>query len=56
MYLKMSPGNQCVAILNKQKCHFFFFYKSREQEGNTGPAWELIPLGGGWIWGAVIEE
>jgi hypothetical protein len=22
----------CVVILNKQKCHFFFFYKIREQE------------------------
>jgi hypothetical protein len=28
----------CIAILNKQKCHFFpFFYKIREQEGRTGP-------------------
>jgi hypothetical protein len=29
----------CVAILNKQKCHFFFFYKIQGQEDRTGPAW-----------------
>jgi hypothetical protein len=31
---KESP---CIAILNKRKCHFFFFYKIGEQEGETGP-------------------
>jgi hypothetical protein len=25
----------CVAILNKQKCHFFFIYEITEQEGRT---------------------
>jgi hypothetical protein len=29
----------CIAILNKQKCHFFFFYKIIEQENGTGPTW-----------------
>jgi hypothetical protein len=37
----------CVAILNKQKCHLFFFYKIGEQEGRTGTAWGgLVPVGG----------
>jgi hypothetical protein len=36
--MEMLQGNQCIAILNKQKCHFFF-YKNRDQEGRTGPAW-----------------
>jgi hypothetical protein len=26
-----------VAVLNKQKYHFFFFYKIREQEVRSGP-------------------
>jgi hypothetical protein len=41
----------CVAILNKQKCHIFFFflYKIGEQEGETGPVWgrRLVPVEGG---------
>jgi hypothetical protein len=34
-------GNEalCIAIINKQKCHFF--YKNREQEGKTDPFWEV---------------
>jgi hypothetical protein len=32
-------GKLCTAILNKQKCYFFFFYKIREQKGRTGPVW-----------------
>jgi hypothetical protein len=28
-------------------CFSFFFYKIREQEGRTGPAWgEVAPVGG----------
>jgi hypothetical protein len=27
----------CIATLNKQKGHYLFFYKIREQEGRTGP-------------------
>jgi hypothetical protein len=37
-------------ILNKQKCHFIFSYKIREQEVRTGPAWReegLVHAGGG---------
>jgi hypothetical protein len=37
-----------VAVLNKQKSHFFsfFYYKIREQEGGTGPdCW----------WGEVVD-
>jgi hypothetical protein len=41
--MEMSQGNSLVAsfITNKQKCHFFsfFFYKIRELEDRTGPAW-----------------
>jgi hypothetical protein len=31
-----------IAILNKQKCLFFF--KNGKQEGKTGPAWRLVPV------------
>jgi hypothetical protein len=34
----MSQGNQCITILKKQKCHFFF-HKIREQEGRTSLTW-----------------
>jgi hypothetical protein len=26
---------------------YFFIYRTREQEGGTGPAWGLVPVGGG---------
>jgi hypothetical protein len=29
-----------IAILNKQKCHFFF-HKIRDLEGRTSPSWEV---------------
>jgi hypothetical protein len=29
----------CIAILSKQKCHFFFFYKNGEQESRIGSVW-----------------
>jgi hypothetical protein len=31
-------------ILNKQKCHFFF-YRNGEQEGKTGPVWGVSTSG-----------
>jgi hypothetical protein len=34
---KCHEETSCVPILNKQKCHFFF-YKIKEQECGTGPA------------------
>jgi hypothetical protein len=36
---KCHKDTSAIAILNKQKCHFFFFYKIGEQEGRTGPVW-----------------
>jgi hypothetical protein len=30
--------------LNKQKYHFFFFYKIREQKGGIGPAWGRVDI------------
>jgi hypothetical protein len=35
--MEISQGHSCVAtyISNKQKCHFFFFYRIRELEGRT---------------------
>jgi hypothetical protein len=36
-----------IAIFNKLKCHFYFFYKIREQEGITGPAWWIGTSGKG---------
>jgi hypothetical protein len=40
--LKCHKETPCVAILSKQKCHFFLLFSSyriREEEGRTGPAW-----------------
>jgi hypothetical protein len=37
--MEMSQESPCVGILNKQKCHFFFFYKIGEQEDKTGLVW-----------------
>jgi hypothetical protein len=32
IYMEMSPGNQCIAILNTQKyLHLFFFTKSENR-------------------------
>jgi hypothetical protein len=38
----------CIAILNKQKFHFFFFYKILKQEDGTGVVCGgvLLPVGG----------
>jgi hypothetical protein len=36
LYMEMSKGNSLYSYLNKQKCHFFFFYKIGGQEGRTG--------------------
>jgi hypothetical protein len=35
----------CIAILKKQKWHFF--YKNREQESKAGPLWEVVTSGMG---------
>jgi hypothetical protein len=46
----------CVAILNKQKCLFFFFDKTGEQEGRTSPAGEnWYPWGGRECGESVFE-
>jgi hypothetical protein len=42
-------GISLVSILNKQKCHFFFFYKIRDQEGRTSLAGGLVPVGGEYV-------
>jgi hypothetical protein len=31
----------------------FFFYKIGEEEGGTGPAWGLVPVGNGGGWDRV---
>jgi hypothetical protein len=44
-------------MLNKKKVILFFIYKTREQEGKTGPAMrkgELIPVGEGMRWGKSV--
>jgi hypothetical protein len=33
-----------TAILNKQKCHFF--YKNGEEQSKTSPVWGLVSFGG----------
>jgi hypothetical protein len=42
----MSQGNSLCSYF-KQNCHFFFFYKTGEQEGRTGPAWGIGTSGRG---------
>jgi hypothetical protein len=47
--MEVPQETPCVAILNKQKCHFllllFFLYKIREQEGRTCLAWGgVVPV------------
>jgi hypothetical protein len=36
-----------VVSLNQQKYHRIFFYKIKEQEGGTGPAWGTGTSGSG---------
>jgi hypothetical protein len=36
IYMEISQGNSLCTILNQQKCHFYFFYKIKEQKGRTG--------------------
>jgi hypothetical protein len=46
--MEMSQGNFLCSYLKLQKCHFFFIYKIREQEGGTGPIWgEKVGTSGG---------
>jgi hypothetical protein len=41
---KCHKETPCIDILNKQKCHFFF-YNIREQEDRTSLVWGLVPVG-----------
>jgi hypothetical protein len=50
IYMEMSQETLYVSILNKQKSHFFFIYKIREQEGRTGPVWGFGTSDGGRRW------
>jgi hypothetical protein len=42
--MEMSQRTPCIAILNKQKCHFFSFTKL---EKRTGPVWGVGSSGRG---------
>jgi hypothetical protein len=50
--MEMSKEIPCVTVLNKQKHHFFFFYKIGEQEETTGPALRerVVTVGSGRRW------
>jgi hypothetical protein len=49
--MEMSQGNPLYRYLKQTKMSFFFFfYKTREQEGRTGPVWGLVPVGVGRMW------
>jgi hypothetical protein len=37
----MSQRNSLGSYLKQTKISYFFFYKIREQEGRTGPVWEV---------------
>jgi hypothetical protein len=39
IYMEVPQETPWVAILNKQKYHFFSFYKNGGQESGTGPDW-----------------
>jgi hypothetical protein len=43
---KCHKETPCIAILNKQKYLFFFFFKNGEQEGQTGPSGDQWEEGG----------
>jgi hypothetical protein len=47
IYMEMSQGNSLYSYL-KQKHHYFFFYKPREQKSRKVPIWEVGSSG--W-WG-----
>jgi hypothetical protein len=37
--MEVPQGNSLYSYLKQPKMSFFFFYKIREQEDETGPAW-----------------
>jgi hypothetical protein len=39
---KFHKETPCVAILNKNKCHFVLIYLIKEQKGVTGAAWGVV--------------
>jgi hypothetical protein len=39
IYMEMSQGNSLCSYFKQTKIVIFFFYKIREQEGETGPVW-----------------
>jgi hypothetical protein len=45
--MEVPQGNSAVAILNKQKCHFFFFVKSENRRAE-----QILP---GTGWGACYQ-
>jgi hypothetical protein len=52
MYLERSEGYSLCSCLKQAKMSFLFslFCKIREQEGRTGLAWGLTPVGAGRRW------
>jgi hypothetical protein len=38
---KCHKETPCVAILRNKNVSFFFIYKTRKQEGETGPEWRV---------------
>jgi hypothetical protein len=54
IYMEVAQKNSLCSSLKQAKCHFYFFYKIREQECSTGPAWEgVVPVGRGRRWEKV---
>jgi hypothetical protein len=45
--MEMSQGNQYIAILNKQICHFFLFTKIENKKAEQVLSGGLIPVAGG---------
>jgi hypothetical protein len=55
--MKCQKETPCVATLNKQKCLFFFFYKTKGQKGRIGPVERgLIPVRGRRRWRKGMER
>jgi hypothetical protein len=52
---KCHKETPCVAILNKQKYHFFF-YKIGEHKGGTVPACGIGTSGRGRMWGKGVRR
>jgi hypothetical protein len=51
--MEVPQETPCVAILNKQKCHFFFLSLAKSE--NRACLGRLVPVGGGRRWRKAVR-